>query len=555
MQENKELPPKYYLTYFQEVISFLKEKSDHLISEPEFDFISRFEQLPENAQCLYLRLMNRRGIFFRFEKFNYPEIKNIQEARDTLFANEFASIITEAHENYKLEILRIFNKGEINKMLSITEIEPKNYNSLSKNELLEFAFNELSLLDIIEESQQFGQVIKQNFIQETEMLLFLYFGSLHGEMTSFVVRDVGNLKYESLNQDLMTSYFKNRKEAEDKYEVSKTGQFIRLMMEEAPPEEVYEFTFNWLSDHKEISELAMNRYNKLAARVGRWLEQRKMYNEAISIYSFSHEPPCRERKVRILYKLERFEEALDICLIIDESPFNAEEKYFSLDFKNKILNKKSKKIATLVKNEAETIFVSDIFKNKVELGVLDYFEEQGKNGFFSENHLWRNLFGLILWDEIFEMDQGQLHNPFQRAPSDFFKPTFLKNRRQKIKKKLAILQNQDEALALITQTFNEKLGVVNPMVSWNDDTLAIIKALLSIVKKQAIEAVLLKMAENLKENTRGFPDLFIWDDAGYSFIEVKSPNDTLSSQQLYWLEFFSEQKIKAGVLNVKWKKF
>ncbi|MBX2841081.1 MAG: hypothetical protein KTR26_04885, partial [Flammeovirgaceae bacterium] len=411
MQGNKELPPKYYLTYFEEVISFLLDKSQHLIAENEFEFIYAFQKLPENAKCLYLRLMNRRGFFFRFEKFNYSEIEEIDKALETLIENDFATNISVELEEFKFDILQIFNKGEIIKMLSTTDFEPKTYKTLSKNDLLEFAFNELSLLSIIEESQQFGKVIKQNFIEETEMLLFFYFGSLHGEMTSFVVRDVGNLKYESLDQELMTSYFKNRKEAEDKYEVSKISQFIRVMMDETSPEEVYEFTFNWLSDHKDIAELARNRYNRLAARVGRWLEQRKMYGEAMGIYSFSHEPPCRERKVRILYKQERFEEALDICLTIDESPFNAEEKYFALDFKNRILNKKSKKIATLVKNEAETISVSDIFKNKVELGVLDYYETKGKKGFFSENHLWRGLFGLILWDEIFEMDQDALHNP------------------------------------------------------------------------------------------------------------------------------------------------
>jgi hypothetical protein len=64
-----------------------------------------------------------------------------------------------------------------------------------------------------------------------------------------------------------------------------------------------------------------------------------------------------------------------------------------------------------------------------------------------------------------------------------------------------------------------------------------------------IQSVLMKMAENPRENTTGFPDLFVSNEREYSFYEVKSPNDHLSPQQLFWLNYFDELGIKVDILR------
>ena len=62
---------------------------------------------------------------------------------------------------------------------------------------------------------------------------------------------------------------------------------------------------------------------------------------------------------------------------------------------------------------------------------------------------------------------------------------------------------------------------------------------------------MLKIAENLVENSRGLPDLLVWSENHYEFVEIKSPNDTLSSQQLFWLRYFKELGVNAKVLRIK----
>ena len=70
-----------------------------------------------------------------------------------------------------------------------------------------------------------------------------------------------------------------------------------------------------------------------------------------------------------------------------------------------------------------------------------------------------------------------------------------------------------------------------------------------------MKQILHEMSKNLVEHLRGFPDLFMWDDVSgeYCFVEVKSPTDNLSNQQLSWLQYFQEIGVNAKVLRVYWR--
>ena len=61
------------------------------------------------------------------------------------------------------------------------------------------------------------------------------------------------------------------------------------------------------------------------------------------------------------------------------------------------------------------------------------------------------------------------------------------------------------------------------------------------------------MSKNLKDNSTGFPDLFIWKGNTYHLYEIKSTNDHLSSQQLFWLNFMQSLGIKAKIIRVNYK--
>lgn len=250
------------------------------------------------------------------------------------------------------------------------------------------------------------------------------------------------------------------------------------------------------------------------------------------------------------------DEALALCEEISESPQNADERFFSLDFYEKIKNKKARTVkrTTQALKAAEAIEVPISYRFRVEFGAITYYQEQGYNAFFSENEPWRALFGLLFWDIIYDTNVQTIHNPLQRIPSDFFLPDFYFKRSEQLKERLAAAHSREIIDELVTQTFTDKYGITNVLVPWYDGALEKVLTLTSLLSPEKIHKIMLEMALNLRENTRGFPDLLVWNDDDYAFIEIKSPTDHLSSRQLHWQHFFAEHGVQSRIVRVNWIK-
>src|SRR5213592_4979982 len=74
------LTPRYYLDNFRYVLDFVKRLYGNLLNDSEWDFVRRFEALSLDAQCLYVRFSNRKGLFFRVNKLQYTEITDLPAA-------------------------------------------------------------------------------------------------------------------------------------------------------------------------------------------------------------------------------------------------------------------------------------------------------------------------------------------------------------------------------------------------------------------------------------------------------------------------------------------
>jgi hypothetical protein len=179
--------------------------------------------------------------------------------------------------------------------------------------------------------------------------------------------------------------------------------------------------------------------------------------------------------------------------------------------------------------------------------------EKGENGFFSENYVWKSLFGLTFWEIIF--DEEYAHQPLQRYPTDLFGEDFLEKRREKFLRKMQILDDNKLFIDKILKTIELKNGIANPLVNWFYELSPILETICQQIPSYKFKGVFMEMAKNLKENGKGFPDLFLWNEKeGGRFVEIKSPNDHLSPQQLFWIFTFQKEKIPVEVLRVNWKK-
>ena len=71
------LPPLYYVDHFHEMIDFVAATCAGLLGEAERAFIRDFRALDAWAQCLYVRMINRRKTAFRPADLAYREIGDL----------------------------------------------------------------------------------------------------------------------------------------------------------------------------------------------------------------------------------------------------------------------------------------------------------------------------------------------------------------------------------------------------------------------------------------------------------------------------------------------
>ena len=552
------LTPRYYLDNFRYVLDLVKRLYSPILNEAEDDFMRRFNALSVDAQCIFVRFSNRKGLFFRVNKLQYPEITDLSAALGELLLAGFVERLSAHHEVMGRDGLSVFTKPELLTLLPLEAEDIKLIKNQKKEELVAYALHEIDFGQIVTSLTTAETVVKIRFEAEVMMIKYLFFGNRGSDMTEFVVRDLGMQHFERYDESKMTARFQSRKEVDDKLLISLTNEeFYDLKTAETPAEDIYNWFLNWNETRPELSEIAIPGYQWLICKMGAFLERQKLPDQALAVYELSDRVPARERRARLLFKNGSVDEALALCDEIAATPQNAEERYFATDFRNKILGlsekKRSRKATTRFLSDAESLTIPAAYRHHVEAGVINYYREANFDAAFTENYPWRGLFGLVFWDIIHDANVSAIHHPLQRAPSDFYSPDFYSRRETLLRNRLTELKTRDDWRRQVGRTYNAKYGITNVLVDWNDEMLSLVNQIVAVLNVDQLRLIMLEMAHNVREHTRGFPDLLVWNEAGnYDFVEVKSPTDHLGPQQLHWLQFFQTIGVKAKVVRVIW---
>ena len=543
------LPQKYYLDNFKYVLDFVLRKYEPLLSDTEIQFITNFMSLSEDGQCLYVRISNRKGQFFRKEKLVYTEISNLEAAYDELLKFNFLTTKPALELEECFQLINSYNKPEIIKHLKPLELSIDK--KLKKDELI------LELLETcdtnhLQEIFYSESIITQAAQEELDMIKLFFFGHNHGDMSDFVIRDVGHAKFMEVDDSKLGTSFDSREEAEAVMLLSQLNKEFYLLAEAVSPLSLYE----WF---KEVEiryflgmEKARRRAEKLIYKVGYHLEKNKHLEEALELYHYSSSAPLRERRIRIYNKQKVYDKSLALAHQILDNPNDNKEYYIALDVINKL--DKKLKTTTLRQKEGVLISVDSSYIHRVEEGALAYFESLGFQGYHSENSICRNVFGLFFWEEIFDPQYNSLHQPLQRNPSDIYGKDFYEKRKDAIQQKLQLSKTKKQIASMLKKSIRSYAGISNPFVHWDEHMIDAMWQFLAFAKLKQIKSLLAEMAIDPKNRSTGFPDLFVWKEKEYFFYEVKSPNDHLSETQLFWLERFDEWGIHAEIALVEWKK-
>jgi DNA polymerase-3 subunit epsilon len=536
-----ELPRFYYHDHFTEMLSFVRRHYAHALHRGHQAFIDNFLQLDTMAQRLYVRLANRRAQVFAIEKLRYPEIGPIAEPLRTLHAGDWTG--TPVAEDYP-QVLACLTKPQLHAAacLQLAGISRRS----RKSELIEI------LLDNVTASCMLNALGVDRFVvkRRTDVLgylMFLYFGVTHERLEKFAMRDLGLVRTHAV-ADAFEPRFDNREDALQAWYFASRLEQLKSAIAKQRQDLVMEAA-SWPEPSCRAAEELRAR---LAYRLARQLEQSGLDDEAVAMYQRGSSMECSERLVRLLLRTGRREAArrqLEQCLL---APRSEEERLLATDLLQRRFGNRRTMPVTDALRESEIIEIDESQSGSPEHAAIAHFEKFGTQGFRAENKLWRTLFGLLFWDELFGGGSAALHSPFEAVPASLENRSFYDENASSIEMKLESLPQPAEVKRRILRTIAREYGRYNGIFRWHGSMTDTPFALLDAAEPQALRTVLELMCRNFNDMRAGFPDLLLIDADGCRFVEIKADGDQLRRNQLLRLEQLRTAGFRADVVRIRW---
>ena len=532
----------YYLNDFMTVIEGVRARYGDNLSVEEHVYLTKLDALSQPARMLYARLVNRRGPFFRVWRLDYPEIGVLAPVIDELVAGAF--LVRHSDEPAPAQILACFTYPELK--AALRGHDP--LRSSRRPELLAWLAQWEGYAVWIGGLLARDPVIGLSASDPFAFLRFLFFGELRSNLSDFVTRALGAIVNEAVEPACLQPRFIGRKAMDDAYRMAVLYQDFRGVRENWSPIEC----LNWWKSHainRDALSAGQEWFDRLVDRLGRLLERAGETAEAAWLYVQSPVAPARERLARLLIKSGDARNALALLREMQAAPSHAEEGYAARQLLAR-LERRSRRTEARAFEIAGSTLELDYPAAGVEQAVLAYYRQRGWAGVHSENGLWNASFGLLLWDIIYDSSLGVFHSPFQFAPSDLHSALFYARREPRIEARLAMLAEPASAFAIMREHFEAKRGVANPFVAWHDDLLGLMEIMVRRLPGAGHAAALRHLGRNIQRHSSGLPDLFLWNDADYRFVEIKAENDHLSGHQFEWLRVLNDAGIKVSLEKV-----
>jgi DNA polymerase-3 subunit epsilon len=538
------LPTFYYHRHFLELLDFIDTHYRHVLMPEHEALNASFRRLDVAAQRLYVRLANRKGRLFDVARLRYPEIPGLEGALRALRAGAW---IGPPSSRLFEDVLSFLTKREIRAALGpwLPGLSP----SLKKPELVELALARCEPGEFMSRTRldRLDRLLVQRRAGWVAYLLFLYFGESRESLSRFTLRDMGLVRTHSF-REIYEPRFSDREEALQTFFFARRlrryrrgdQRVRRLLAAEAGdwPEPAYD------------GAAALR--DTLAHAIGRDLERAGLPGEALAHYRRGDSVACTEREIRLLLAdgdREAAQSRLETCL---DQPRSPEERLFAEDLYRQKFGCKRTSALTDALRSAETIELDEALSGSPERGAIAHYVERGWRAWRAENGLWRTLFGLLFWDELFGRDHAGLHSPFEALPQPLRDGTFYAGHEEAIETRLAGLADTNAVKRRLLRTSTRHFGTPNGIFRWRRSMAETMFALLDHADGAAVAAVLRRLAREYRQARYGFPDLLVIDDLGARFVEIKAEGDQLRRNQLVQLQQLRAAGLRADVVRVRW---
>jgi hypothetical protein len=521
-------PPDYYAANLRHLFSHVQDFYEDLLTTEEAGYLHAFLSASDDAQRLYARLLGRKGPWIRIDKLNYQEIADLPAAITALEAIGLAEVNARAPAETLLGLL--------------TQTERKAaFAEVTGRKKADWIIDCLSR----HEDERIRRVLAGQYAwinlrryRLVRLIQLLFFGDDRQDTSTFVLQDLGLMRFEAYPLMRSERLFSDRA-ALDRYQRLRRLDRLCHRLDEALGLD------GWLAEALTVS--AGNRQeqrqrDRTLNRLGQQFERQGDFDRALDCYGRSRMHPARERRARILKKLEDEAGSQGLIERIASTPRCAEEVDFARRF-----GKRARR-----QEEAVTVVPLAQPVQHIEAYAAERIGSSGAFVFHLENALPRSLAGLAYWDQIFEPLPGAFTNPFQTGPLDLFWPDFAEARADAIAARshaLAVPGAMQQALA---ETYEAKAGVANRMVSWRHFDATVLEVLLRYVPETALLALAQHVIRWPYRTRNGFPDLtVVYGPGNFEFVEVKGPTDQLQPGQRVWLSALEQLDLPARVLKFK----
>ena len=521
-------PPDYYAANLRHLFSHVQDFYEDMLSGEELGYLHAFLSASNDAQRLYARLLGRKGPWIRIDKLNYPEIADLAQAVAELEAAGLVEVNAAAPAEHLLGLL--------------TQAERKaafvNVRGARKNDWIADClsrYEDARIRRVLAAEYAWVNLDRYRLVRLVQLL---FFGDDHQDTSTFVLQDLGLMRFEPYSLARTERLFADRS-ALDRYRRLRRLDRLCHRLDEAAGLD------NWLS--RALAVPPQNRQeqrqrDRTLNRLGQQFERGGDFDRALDCYGRSRMHPARERRARILKKLEDEIGTQGLIARIAASPRCAEEVDFAGRFGKR------------ARRGEETVTVVPLAQSvdRIEAHAAELIGASGSFVFHLENALPRSLAGLAYWDQIFEPLPGAFTNPFQTGPLDLFWPDFAEARADAIGARTEELSVPGALKLALAETFEAKFGVANRMISWRHFDATVLEVVLQYLPEEALLALAKHVIRWPYRTRNGFPDLtVVYGPGNFEFVEVKGPTDQLQPGQRVWLSALEKLGLPARVLKFK----
>ncbi|KAA1156672.1 DNA polymerase III subunit epsilon [Pseudoalteromonas fuliginea] len=544
----KELPAKYYLAHFKELIEFVTSKCMHLLEPKHSEFISKINQLDEQSQCMLARVYSRKPYLVQAQSLNYEEITSPHQAIYTL---KKAGILFEPNEQHYSQLLAHLTKPSLVELLSNYSEQISFKKSAAKGELVDIA-REFFKACPQELAPLYSQYVINNRSDYYEYFEFLFAGKLSGgdvnHQNRFVMRDLGLTATREGHSESL-SRFETLDEAQSNYLLNR----YRLAFKNITDESDYVALASQVLVQAAHGAIAVVLKNKLLVRLYRQLKTVDSELAFSLLEGCVDDSEAQEIQIREQYRLGNKEWVKARLEAIIENPLTDDLLYFADDFLMRKFNKKTRsRLSAMLANTQCVLEIDELYRGEVEQGVNDYYTRQGMAVFNTENTLWQSLFGLVFWHELFVESPYPPCNEFDIYPQVLRLGNFYEAQQTQINERLDQCQTSQALLNLVCKNAAQYFDQPNGLFRWRSNLLEPLEALILNSPLEALIAHLTAMSKHYLQLKDGYPDLMVINNGQVHFEEVKAPGDKLRRNQLTTIDNLKNVGFTVHIAAVKW---